>query len=127
MIRTPSIPTVSIRPLRRLARLAATLALGTLAAAPALANDRDVSIAILRQMERRNRITVSGELTCTMPETNDGRPCALKFTENGTGRNYELTNADGAMRLYQNGQANVVLEGELRDGDTLAVAEARAR
>lgn len=112
---------------RRLTRIATALTLGTLVAAPALANDRDVSIAILRQMERRNRITLTGELTCRMAESNDGRPCELKFTESETRRRYELTNADGAMRLYQSGQANVVLEGELRGDDTLAVAEARAR
>jgi hypothetical protein len=114
--------------LHRLARLAGLFALGTLAAAPVLANERDVTIALLRQAERRDRITLAGELTCTMAaDLNDGRPCALKFTEAGTGRSYALTNAAPAMRLFQNGQANVVIEGEMRDNGTVAVAEVRAR
>ena len=68
--------------------------------------------SIMRSDSRRDLLgTFKGILSCEMPEENTGEACILKLTaENGEILTIPASNH--AMRLFQSGRTNVLIQGE---------------
>jgi|GEM_PF-3575647 len=66
-----------------------------------------------------------GILKCPMNEVNTGQSCTLQFTDRTTGQTLRIVASNTAMRLYQNGQTQVVATGTI-SGDSLRIFEIRA-
>ena len=101
-------------------------------AAPAFAINGDFSnMAVIRHDSQNTApvlsdlIRIEGALSCNLGATNGGQGCDLKLTENKTGRIFNLIEARTAMRLYQDGNKNVIIEGRLAGAETIEVKEAR--
>jgi hypothetical protein len=101
------------------------------ASAPAYASRGDMTnFAALRQ-DREIRspaaklVRIEGALSCTLEAENTGKGCELKLQENGSGRMYNLIEAKSAMRLFQDGKKNVLIEGRLAGAETIEVKSAQ--
>ena len=101
-----------------------------LSPAIAVMREVDTTFVSLRQAERaaqqESQVKINGALACPLAAENTGEGCNLTLRDSRTGRTYRLSNANGAMRLYQNGTKNVTIEGTLADGQTIQVATAQA-
>ena len=71
------------------------------------------------------RIELRGSLKCPMPESNTGHSCTLTITEVETGKVLRIVASNTAMRLFQDGQTQVVATGTVI-GDALKIIEIRA-
>ena len=82
--------------------------------------------ATLRQDARDSaRIELRGALKCPMPESNTGQACTLTITEAETGKTLRIVASNTAMRLFHDGQTQVVATGTVI-GDALKIIEIRA-
>lgn len=86
----------------------------------------DTSLASLRQDRRLATQKIEGSLSCTMPETNNGQPCAMKFTDSKTGKTFRVANPDAILRMYHSGVRNVSVEANSIDSETLRIGKANA-
>jgi hypothetical protein len=106
--------------------------LGVFAPVRALAARGDTTnFASLRQ-DRADRkpsaaklVRIEGALTCDLGLENTGKSCELRLHETGSDRIYNLIEASAAMRLYQDGNRNVMIEGQLAGTETISVKVAR--
>lgn len=103
-------------------------------AAPAYASRGEIANFASLRHERQDRqerspsaklIRVEGELSCALDAANTGKGCELKLTENGSGQIYNLIEAATAMRLFQDGNKNVLIEGRLAGTETIEVKSAQ--
>ena len=86
-------------------------ALGLAVFAWAASDTRESTSAIRMQIRQDLRAKFRGTLSCEMLE-NSG--CSLAVIESSTGKRYELKNSGYAMRLYENGTRDVLVDGEIR-------------
>lgn len=104
------------------------IGLGAIAfAASAGAREGRREPAATQRLDARDaaRIALRGTLKCPMPEANTGHACTLQIVDHQTGQTLRIVASNGAMRLYQNGQTQVVATGTV-SGDALRVLEIRA-
>jgi hypothetical protein len=103
------------------------IALGVIAfIGSAGAVDHDRSPSAYNDMRNDSKIDVRGTLKCPMPEANTGRSCTLELVNNDTGKDLRIVASNAAMRLFQDGQTQVVATGTLM-GDALRIIEIRAQ
>jgi hypothetical protein len=89
------------------------------------AHDRTPAGVMAMEARNQARVDIRGSLKCPMPETNTGRACALQIVDHDTGNTLRIIASDTAMRMYQDGQTQVVASGTIR-GDSLKVITIRA-
>jgi hypothetical protein len=78
---------------------------------------RDREPAAVTRMQSRDIMethAISGTLICHQNESNTGEACKLQLTETKTGRIYEVSGSNSAMRLYNDGIREVQVEGKTR-------------
>jgi len=79
--------------------------------------DRADRIGAMRQLSSINsRVTIRGQLKCTLAENNQGQACPLQLENTETGEILNLAKSNAAMRLFQDGKTQVVATGEIRGG-----------
>ncbi len=84
--------------------------------------------AAVNRMQARDVMattSISGTLDCQQKDTNTGEACTLKLTATDTGRIYEISSSDSAMRLYNDGVREVQVIGKTR-GPYLVVNKIQA-
>ena len=89
---------------------------------------RDREPAAVNRMQARDIMattSISGTLDCQHKESNTGEACTLKLTASDTGRIYELSGSNSAMRLYNDGVREVQVIGKTR-GPYLVVNKIQA-
>lgn len=72
-------------------------------------------VGSMRQLASNSasRITIHGELKCTLSEANEGLACPLQIQNKANGEVLNITGTDQAMRLFQDGKTQVVATGEI--------------
>jgi hypothetical protein len=104
------------------------LGLGAIAAwGSARDSERDRTPAGQASYEARTaaKIDIRGDLKCPMPASNTGRSCTLEIVDRETGQTLRVVASNAAMRLYQDGQTQVVATGTVV-GDALRIIAIRA-
>lgn len=91
-------------------------------ASPAFADRAGIYRQAMKYEFTPSLIQIEGALSCTMGTNNDGQACDLKILENKTGKVFNLTNNNDAMRLFHSGKRNVKVEGQIDQANTLQVA-----
>ena len=72
--------------------------------------------SVMRNDAKRDILgTFKGILSCEMPEANTGEACILKLTAE-SGEILTIPSHHQAMRLFQSGRTNVLIEGEKLGG-----------
>ena len=88
-----------------------------------------VGPATIRQELRASTIKIEGTLSCNLGEKNEGGACTLKFQDSKSGKSYDLSNANDAMRLYMSGSKNVAIEGTFSNnsnGESIQISQVNA-
>ncbi len=99
--------------------------LGVLAWAGSERGDRREPASILRSDARRDLLgSFKGILSCEMPEENTGEACILKLTQE-SGDILTIPAHNQAMRMFQSGRTNVLIEGE-KLGNSLRIRSIKA-
>jgi hypothetical protein len=99
----------------------------SLFAIPAFAA-REISPLVIQRQEdaaevASSSIRVQGTLTCSMGDSNTGQPCSLRIKDQLSGKTYNLSNENVAMRLYHSGTKNVAILGSYQDAETIRIAK----
>lgn len=105
------------------------LAFALTAASIAWSFEGDTGVVNARQdraiSATRAGLKIQGELSCAY--VSNGEPCSLKLTEKGTGAVYELVGSSAqAMRLLNDGQKSVAIEGRAAGEHAITVSKVTA-
>ena len=94
---------------------------------PAFASRGDaVNLSTIRHESsiRSKLVRIEGALSCEMAAINSGAGCSLRILDNKSGQTFNLIEANNAMRLYQDGNTKVAIEGTMSDSQTIQVRKA---
>jgi hypothetical protein len=82
----------------------------------------DSTLSSFRQETRTQTIEVRGALSCLRGASNNGEACALKIQDQKSGRIFNLANASEVMRIFNEGNQFVTIEGKMSGDSTLVVS-----
>ncbi len=92
--------------------------------AGAIEHDRTPAGVMALEARDAAKIDIRGSLKCPMPEANTGRSCTLQLVSRETGQTLRVVASNAAMRLFQDGQTQVVATGTVM-GDALRIIAIR--
>jgi hypothetical protein len=85
------------------------------------------TITSLRQELRSSDMTIEGSLACIERDKNTTDSCSLRINDKRTGKAFNLTNTQEAMKLLHAGQRDVVIQGNLADANTIKIGSINPR
>lgn len=94
---------------------------------PAFAYRGDAPMAMTRQSEASNRVTVEGNLICETlkVKTSSEKTCDLKIQDRSTGKVYRLASTESTLKLFESGIHEVAIEGRFSDFDLIEIKNAQ--
>ena len=90
----------------------------------------DSTTSSLESAKLGDIVTLKGKLKCDLGSTNSGEACSLLFLDATSGRTFQLTAQEKAMRTYfeaSNGSHDVTLQGKVMGVETLEVVDVSQR
>ena len=100
-------------------------AVAFMGSAGAIEHDRTPSGVMALEAREAAKTDIRGILKCPMPEANTGASCTLQIVNRENGQTLRIVASNAAMRLFQDGQTQVVATGTII-GNALRVLSIRA-